>query len=41
MKRNLSKFTLDNGLRVVVDTDMSSSMVSMCIAYDVGSRPSI
>lgn len=33
-----SKFTLDNGLRVVVDTDMSSSMVSMCLAYDVGAR---
>ena len=38
MKGKLSKFTLDNGLRVVVDTDMSSSMVSMCITYDVGSR---
>lgn len=34
----LKKFTLDNGLRVVVDTDLSTSMVSMCLAYDVGAR---
>ena len=34
----LEKFTLENGLRVVVDTDMSTSMVSMCLAYDVGAR---
>lgn len=34
----LEKFALENGLRVVVDTDMSTSMVSMCLAYDVGAR---
>lgn len=34
----LEKFTLENGLRVVVDTDLTTSLVLMCIAYDVGAR---
>lgn len=34
----LEKLTLENGLRVVVDTDYTTSLVSMCIAYDVGAR---
>ena len=32
------KFTLDNGLRVIVHTDVSSPLVCMNILYDVGAR---
>ncbi len=32
------RFSLDNGLRVLVNTDMQSPLVSMCIMYDVGAR---
>lgn len=34
----LERFTLENGLRVVVDKDFTTSLVSMCLAYDVGAR---
>lgn len=33
-----SRFTLDNGLRVLVHEDMSTPLVTMNILYDVGSR---
>jgi len=32
------KFTLDNGLRVIVHTDVSSPLVCMNILYDVGAK---
>lgn len=32
------RFTLDNGLRVVVNTDTRTPLVAMAIAYDVGAR---
>ncbi|MCC6451430.1 MAG: insulinase family protein [Acidobacteria bacterium] len=35
---NLEQFTLDNGLRVVLDRDDSIPVVSMAVYYDVGSR---
>jgi zinc protease len=35
---NFSRFTLDNGLRVLVHEDKSTPLVSMNILYDVGSR---
>ncbi|MBX7060766.1 MAG: insulinase family protein [Pyrinomonadaceae bacterium] len=34
----LEQFTLDNGLRVVLDRDDSIPVVSMAVYYDVGSR---
>ena len=33
-----SKFTLDNGLRVLVHEDRSTPLVAMNVLYDVGSR---
>ncbi len=33
-----SKFTLDNGLRVIVNEDKSTPLVAMNILYDVGAR---
>jgi zinc protease len=35
---NFSRFTLDNGLRILVHEDRSTPLVSMNILYDVGSR---
>jgi len=35
---NYNRFTLDNGLRVLVHEDKSSPLVAMNILYDVGSR---
>lgn len=35
---NLEQFSLDNGLRVVLDRDDSIPVVSMAVYYDVGSR---
>jgi zinc protease len=35
---NFSKFSLDNGLRVLVHEDRSTPMVAMNLLYDVGSR---
>lgn len=35
---NLERFTLENGLRVVLDRDDSIPVVSMAVYYDVGSR---
>jgi zinc protease len=35
---NYSKFTLDNGLRILVNEDRSTPLVAMNILYDVGSR---
>lgn len=35
---NFSRFTLDNGLRVLVHEDKSTPLISMNILYDVGSR---
>jgi len=32
------RFTLDNGLRVIVHEDKSTPLVAMNILYDVGSR---
>ena len=32
------RFTLSNGLRVLVNSDLRSPLVSMCIIYDVGAR---
>lgn len=32
------KYTLDNGLRLVVHTDKSTPMVAVCVSYDVGTR---
>jgi zinc protease len=32
------KYTLDNGLKVIIQEDMSTSMVAVNVAYDVGSR---
>ncbi len=37
-KLELSRFTLDNGLRVVLDRDRSSPTVAVAVWYDVGSR---
>ncbi len=36
--RNIEQFTLANGLRVVVQTDRSAPVVSIAVAYHVGSR---
>ncbi|HLP74272.1 MAG TPA: pitrilysin family protein [Bacteroidales bacterium] len=35
---NFSRFTLDNGLRILVHEDRSTPLVSMNLLYDVGSR---
>lgn len=35
---NFSRFSLDNGLRVLVHEDKSTPLISMNILYDVGSR---
>jgi predicted Zn-dependent peptidase len=35
---NFERFTLENGLRVLVHTDNSTPMVVMNILYDVGAR---
>ena len=35
---NFSRFTLDNGLRVVVHEDPSTPMVAVNVLYDVGAR---
>lgn len=35
---NFEKFTLDNGLRVIVHTDKSTPIVAMNILYNVGAR---
>jgi zinc protease len=32
------RFTLDNGLRVIVHTDKATPMVAMNVLYDVGAR---
>ena len=35
---NLHKFTLENGLRVVIDEDMNTPVVVVNVLYNVGSR---
>ncbi|MFM7824199.1 MAG: insulinase family protein, partial [Bacteroidota bacterium] len=35
---NFEKFSLDNGLTVMVNTDKSTQMVAMNILYKVGAR---
>lgn len=35
---DFERFTLTNGLRVLVNSDLHSPLVSMCIIYDVGAR---
>lgn len=35
---DFERFTLPNGLRVLVNSDLRSPLVSMCIIYDVGAR---
>lgn len=35
---NFEKFTLDNGLKVIVHTDKTTPMVAVNVLYDVGSR---
>lgn len=35
------KFTLDNGLRVLVHVDKATPMVAMNILYDVGARENV
>ncbi len=37
-KIDIDRFTLDNGLRVVLNRDVSSPTVAVCVWYDVGSR---
>jgi zinc protease len=37
-KTEFDRFTLDNGLRVIVHTDSSTPLVSLNVMYDVGSR---
>jgi len=38
LKLNLHRFTLDNGLRVVINESHDSPTVGVCVTYDVGAR---
>ena len=38
LKRTIGRYTLDNGLRVVLDPDSLSPVVAVTVTYDVGSR---
>ena len=35
---DFKKYTLENGLRLLVHPDHSTPMVTVCITYDVGTR---